>query len=332
MRKLILYILLLSFSNASAQSLVDYFTLVRTTGTLMGVAEYRTPPNPNGKKDPLMIWLHGVDANRSAPANANDTLRIAAVANKGPLALVKGGTHLPRFQKPGTVGIEHRYGWNVLAPQNPTSGTGEWVPDVMDKILEYARAHPEKWDTSLMVAVGYSLGGRGWKRYLNRPAILPYIKCYFDIAGGVTTGTTAQFQDLANSGIPMFFYATIDDNLVPAANIDAFVNGIKAQNPVVVPNYVRLRDITQSTTNPWGEFMANPEHDFIEFLIARDTTTGDTENTSNGDVWTKTTENMIYTRGLKFFGSRRKRSSIYWLFLFLLTPLRPRKSHQNLAA
>lgn len=317
MRKLLIYILLFCSLKTFAQ--VDYFTLIRTTGTRAGFVEYRTPANPNGKLNPVMLWLHGVDGNRSAPVTPADTTRIAVVTDKGPLRLVRGGTPLPLFQKPGTVGAEDRYSWNVVAPQNPFSGSNLWAEDVIDLAMDYIRANPEKWDTSLIVIVGYSLGGRAVKTAVQRAKILPYVKYVVDISGGTTAGTSTSLQTYADSGIPWDFFISKDDELVDENQTDIFVNGIKSRNPKVVPNHVKFVDITQSTTFPVGGTMHNPEHDFIEWLIARDTTNGDTETTTNGDTWTKS-EN-IYQRGLRFFGPRRMRLIP---FLIVFVPRRRR--------
>lgn len=305
MRKLIIYILLLCFSTASAQ--VDYFTLLRESGTRMGVVEHLAPANPNGKKDPVLVWLHGVDGNRSAPISPTDTTRIAVVTNKGPLRLVRDGTPLPLFQKPGTTGADGRYRWNIVAPQNPFSGNNVWACDVVASTFDYVRAHPEKWDTSLIILVGYSLGGRGIKTCITNSKVLPYVKYAVDIAGGTYLVGASTTAAIANAGIPYDAYITVSDELVTNySQTDNMINSIKSQTPKVVPNYVRFVDITQSTTFPTGGTMANPEHDFIEFLIARDTTNGDTETTTNGDTWTKTNDNNIFIRGLRFFGPRRQ--------------------------
>lgn len=308
MKNLILFFLLLVCGASNAQ--IDYFTLTRNNGTLMGMAVHETPNNPNGKLDPVILWLHGVDGNRSAPANANDTTRIGVVANKGPLRMVRdagsSGT-FPLFQKPGTTGSNYKFRWNVVAPQNPFSGQDTWACDVVEKAMQYIRDNPSKWDTSCIILVGYSLGGHGIKKCGGASAILNYVKYIVDIAGGTYDVGTTLPVTFANSGVKMDFFITVDDELVTnESNTDSLVRRMKRANAKVMPSYFKLKDITQSTTFPTGGTMANPEHDFMEFLVARDTTVANenSENCVNGDVWTYS-EN-IYERGLRYMGIRRK--------------------------
>jgi hypothetical protein len=335
MRKLILYILLLCFSTASAQ--VDYFTIPKGDGTLIGMVEHVAPLNPAGKKAGVILWLHGIDGNSRAPVNANDTTRIDNVTNKGPLRNVRGGSPLPRYQKPGTTGAENTHGWSIVGPQNrptcspctPNIPNDFWKCDIVAAAIDYIRDNPQKWDTSLIVLWGYSLGGRGIKSCLTNSGVLPYVKYVVDIAGGTFVVGSTTTTPIANANIPMDVFLTVNDELVTNfSNTDQMINGIKAADPGVIPNYIRLQDITQSTTNPSGEFMAHPEHDFMEFLIARDTTNGDTETMTNGSTWTKNNDTNIYIRGLRFFGPRKQ--SLPYLFIFSLIPLRRRKKEQTL--
>jgi dienelactone hydrolase len=292
MRKLILSLLL--FCSLFANSQVDYFTLQKDNGTYIGVAEYLAPANPNGKLDPVFIWLHGIDANRSAPSVPSDLLRVAVVTNKGPLRMVRDGIDLPLFQKPGTTLSGDRYRWNIVAPQNRT---GEWDCEIVQKTMAYIRANPSKWDTSLIILVGYSLGGGGVRTCLKSTGVIEYVKYAVDIAGGYPS-RSPNFAALASSGIPYDLFFTVNDELVNESIPDAFINSWKAAGPIVIPNYIRFSDVTTTYAT------TNPEHDYIEVLIARDTTNGDTQLTTNGDTWTKT-EN-IYQRGLRFFGPRRQ--------------------------
>ena len=310
---LVCLILLLSLQGFSQ---IDYFTLTRESGTLMGMVEHRAPANPNGKKDPVILWLHGVDGNRSAPTSTVDTTRIDEVTNKGPLRLVRGpnasnhytsgGSPLPLFQKPGTVGASERYRWNIVAPQNPFSGTNQWACDVVGSAMDYIRANPSKWDTSCIILVGYSLGGHGIKKCGTNSDVLPYVKYIVDIAGGsdntVIGGTSmTRAEAFAASGVQMDFYITIDDEHVTSTYYrytDSLVNRIKRSNPKVVPTYIKMKDVTQ--THP----TSFPEHDYMEVMVARDTIAGNQiEDCTNGDVWTDF--ETIFHRGLRFKGIRR---------------------------
>jgi hypothetical protein len=291
MRKLILPLLLLCSLFANSQ--IDYFTIEKDNGSLFGCAEHLAPANPFGHKEGWIIWLHGIDANRTAPFSINDTTRISAVTTKGPLYFV-GSAPLPLFQKPGGSATD-LYRWNVIAPQN---STGQWDGERVIKTIAHIRSEHADTDTSLIVLVGYSLGGGGVQSCLNLSGVRQYVKYAVVIAPGYNS--TPNYPLITAEAINIDVFATIADELVPESVPDGWVNGLKANNPIAIPNYYRFVDVT--TTHP----TTNPEHDYIEVLIARDTTNGDTELMTNGSTWTKT-EN-IYQRGLRFKGPRRKRN------------------------
>jgi dienelactone hydrolase len=303
--RLLLIILLFSWRGAHSQ--VDYFTLTKSSGMLIGMVEHRAPANPSGKLDPVLVWLHGIDANKAQPISVHDTTRISFVTNKGPLRMVRDGTPMPLFQKPGTVSSDERYRWNIVAPQNRT---GQWDCECVAKTFDYIRANPTVWDTSLIILVGYSLGGGGARVCATNSSVYPYVKYVVDIAGGYNT--SVNYSTWASSAINLDVFATLDDELVTESVPDAFVNSIKQLTPKVVPNYYRFTTVPSTATT-------NPKHDGIEVFIARDTTTGDTQAMTNGSTWTRT--ETIYHRGLRFKGPRRL--GFYYLLILLFIPLKP---------
>jgi hypothetical protein len=303
MRILILFISLLASVCASAQ--VDYFaTELKNDGTRIGMVEHLTTPT-----DPVIIWVHGQDANAVQPISIHDTTRISLVTNKGPLRLVRDGTPLPRYQKPGTTGTANQFGWNIVGAQNRS---GLWNLEILEKTFDYVMAHPEKWDTSLVMVVAYSLGGGAMQSNLKSSKIGTRAKYVVIIGPGYNN--TPTYPTINAQAINIDVFATIDDELVNESIPDGWVNGVKAASPITIPNYYRFVTVPSTATT-------NPKHDGIEVFIARDTTTGDTQAMTNGSTWTKT-EN-IYQRGLRFFGPRRKPANFFYWFLFALIPLNP---------
>ena len=75
MRIAILIISLLVSLASHAQ--VDYFTLTKSSGMLIGMVEHRAPANPNGKLNPTLVWLHGIDANRFQAVGKGSTNPVA---------------------------------------------------------------------------------------------------------------------------------------------------------------------------------------------------------------------------------------------------------------
>lgn len=307
MRRLILYILLLAFSTASSQ--VDYFaTQTKANGTRIGMVEHVAPDNPDGTRPGVMVWLHGIEANKSAPISINDTTRIAIVTGKGPLKLVLSNP-LPLFKIPGT----NKYArWSIVAPQNRT---GEWDCECVTKTFEYIRANTAKFDTSLIIIVGYSLGGGGVQTCLDVSGVYQYVKYAVAIAPGYTDN--ANFIFLKDEAIPIDVFSTIGDALAPPTGTeraDFFVNSLKAQNPIIVPTHIRMNDISADNSPT--------DHNLIVQIIAEDTTAGDSYSTTNGGTWTR--DETIFHRGLRFKGPRRKHMDfgIPVMFILLINPTR----------
>jgi hypothetical protein len=286
MRKILLFILLLASLGSSAQ--LDYFTITKSGGSLMGCAEHLAPANTYGHKEPWIVYLHGIDHNRSAPANANDTTRIMVIAQKGIPKLVASAP-LPYYQKPGGSSRDiHR--WNVIAPQNTT---GQWFSEHIELAIAHIRtAHPDT-DTSLIIIVGYSLGGGGVQSNLWRSGIGNYIKYAAIVAPGYNSSPT--YGTLNPKAINIDVFATVGDQSGANVSIaDGWVNGVKANGAITIPNYFRFTDM--STTIP--------DHDYILQKIVEDTTAGDSYLMTNGSTWTR--PETILQRGLRFKGPRRQ--------------------------
>lgn len=313
MRKLTLSILLFCSLLANAQ--IDYFTMVGSDGNLIGAGVHVAPNNPYGHKNPWIIYLHGIDHRRSHPANANDTTRIAVIANKGTPKLVKTAP-MPMFHKPGGDD-EAWYYWNVAFYQ-ADSDDNQWKADGLIKLIAYIRAnYGSTTDTSLIVLVGYSLGGGGVFSMTRITGVKEYVKLVIPVAGGYNN--TPDYPTISSWAINALVFATAGDQLAPISISDNWVNGIKAQNPQVVPNYIRLKDVSADNSPT--------DHDWMVQNIIEDTTSGDEYEMTNGDTWTK--EETIYEYSLRFFGPRR-RHSVIW-FLPLLIPIRRKEENKHAA-
>jgi hypothetical protein len=307
MRKLILALLLLSSLFANSQ--IDYLTIPSSDGfTLYGAGIHLAPTNSFGHKDPWIIYLHGIDHRRAHPISANDTSRIAVIAQKGVPKLVASNP-LPYYHKPGGDANAY-YRWNVAFVQ-ANSTDNQWPADKIAQLISHIRTnYGATTDTSLIMYVGYSLGGGGVFSTLRFSTIRPYIKYAVCVAAGYIN--TPDYLTIASEGINIDVFATVGDQLASVTLSDNWVNGIKSNVPQVVPNYFRFTDMSADNSPT--------DHDIILQQIVEDTTNGDTYPMTNGSTWTRS--ETIYQRGLRFFGPRRKANAFYW-WLFFLIPINP---------
>lgn len=300
MKKFLIPIFLFSSLATSAQ--MRAFTEVRANGQRMGGLEHLAPTNAYGYKDPWIIWLSGTETRKVPPISTGDTTRLSIIMGKGLPKLVANAP-LPYQHVPGGAATDLRR-WNVMAPQC-SSSDGQYPADLVTICLNRIATYASTTDTSLIVLMGYSLGGGGVFSLLRYSAIKAKIKYAVAISGGYIN--TPDYVGLAASGINIDVFATEGDQLASVTLSDNWVNGIKAQNPMVVPNYIRLPDISP-TNSP-------TDHNKMCQIIAEDTTAGDSYLMTNGSTWTR--PETPYTRALRFFGPTRKHS----VFPFLILPL-----------
>lgn len=298
MKKILFFALLLSSFTMQAQVIAG--TMPGSTGTLIGFLEHIAPANSFGNKDPWIIYLHGIDHRAAHPVSATDTARIRVIANKGVPKLVKDAP-LPYYKKPGGGPTEY-YRWNVIAPQ-ADSDDGQWQADMIIQCINRIRTtYATTTDTSLIIIIGYSLGGGGVFSGLHFSTIRPYIKYAVSVSGGYIN--TPDYTTLSTEAINCDIFATVGDALASVTLSDTWVSGLKAQNPIQIPHFFRMADVSP-TNSP-------TDHDKMVQIIVEDTTVGDTYPMANGDTWTRT-ENL-YMRGLRFGGGRRMS---FYPFIFI---------------
>lgn len=299
MKKILFFALL--FCSLATQSQVRAITMTGSSGLLIGALEHTTPANPFGNKDPWIIYLHGIDHRAARPVSTSDTSRIRVIANKGTPKLVKDNP-MPLQLKPGGASTDY-FRWNVLAPQADIND-GQWQADMIIQSINRIRTtYGATTDTSLIIIIGYSLGGGGIFSCLRFSTIYPYIKYAVAVGGGYIS--LPDYTVLSTQAINIDVLATVGDQLASVTLSDTWVNGIKAQNPIQIPNFFRFADLSP-TNSP-------TEHDAILQMMVEDTTAGDTHLMSNGDTWTRS--ETPYQRGLRFGGPRRKSSLFPFIFL-----------------
>lgn len=310
-----IFLVILLFCSLTSKGQIDYFTLLGNDGFLIGCGVHLAPPNPFGHKDPWIIYLHGIDHLRVHPINANDTTRIPVISTKGTPKLVANAP-MPLQHKPGGGPTDY-YRYNVAFCQGD-SDDSQWPLDKPRTLTTYIRnTYGATTDTSLMILVCYSLGGGGGYSLIHYAPLLQYFKYVVIIAGGYIN--TPEYPTIAPSGMNIDVFSTIGDQLASVTLADNWVNGIKGQNPTVIPNFFRLKDLSL-TNNP-------TDHDLMVQYFAEDTTAGETYQMTNGDTWTKT--ETIYQRGLRFFGPKRQHLGL-WLLLWI--PFKPRRNPLKMAA
>lgn len=128
-------------------------------GSLDGINYRAYAPDKDGKKHPLLIWLHGM-----GEGGATEGIQIM-------------GNRVTAFSSPdGQKALDNAY---VLAPQCPFvwpdqfnfTAKSKYIPAVQDIIDTYMKNHPDI-DTNRIYIGGLSMGGyMAWQMILSKPSM-----------------------------------------------------------------------------------------------------------------------------------------------------------------
>jgi predicted peptidase len=272
----------------------------RANGIRMAFLKHVPTPNPNGKKHPLIVYLHGIDHCGATPTSNTDYSTSSVIANKGVPRQTRDVAEMPTFQRIGWGAFDNKkYAW--LAPQCSTayasvSTGGTWPFAYAAEMIKYAQSSMQDVvDIKQIYLVGYSLGGGGVLSMLPDNFIRENIAAAVAIAPGYNS--SPNYPLVAQSGVPLYIYATVPDALASVTIADGFVNNYNLQRPEFPVRYFRFSGNTAGTT----------DHDDIVITVVASSVSGQSFELSNGNFWVQS--RTLYEELSQFSLPRAKRAA-----------------------
>lgn len=267
-----------------------------STGANLKVSflEYKRASYPGGKKQPLIIFLHG-QGERGTPGDTTTSNGIVKVYNTRIPSMIRFND-LPYFAIPGTSDTAT---YIVLAPQCSTS-FGTWPTMYVEEMLKYADTNlADVVDFDRIYLVGLSQGGGGVWSALRVSAIAKRIAGAVAICPGYWPSGDP-LPVVAKNGVPFWVFHAANDPTATVANPDGYLTSLNQQVPLAAIQYIRFSGATPGSS---GHSIWNIILDLEYGVYAL----------SNGSVWNENETGRMWDFLLRYMNNNQ-RKPIVWTY------------------